>query len=66
MEPSFRFLGSVVESPSGVILDLDDKNARASRTLGLLKSLFLGQLLIMIKKEGCLPGSCIGCFAVCS
>ena len=35
--PSFRYLGSVVESRGGVVLNLDDKIARALRTFGALR-----------------------------
>ena len=34
---SFRYLGSVVESHGGVMLDLDNKFARASRVFGALQ-----------------------------
>ena len=50
--PSFRYLGSVVESHGGVMLDFDDKIARASRAFGALqKPVFQdGSLLLVTKK----------------
>ena len=50
--PSFRCLGSVVESRGGVVLDLDDKIARASRTFGALrKPVFRDSSLSLLTKQ---------------
>ena len=49
---SFRYLGSVVESHGWVMLDLDDKIARASRAFGALKkSVFWDSSLSLVTKE---------------
>ena len=50
--PSFRYLGSVVESHGGVVLDLDDKIARASRAFGALrKPVFRDSSLSLVTKQ---------------
>ena len=50
--PSFRYLGSVVESHGGVMLDLDDKIARASRAFGALqKPVFRDGSLSLVTKK---------------
>ena len=50
--PSFRYLGSVVESRSGVVLDLYDKIARASRAFGALrKPVFRDSSLSLVTKQ---------------
>ena len=49
---SFRYLGSVVESHGGVMLDLDDKIARASRAFGALqKPVFRDGSLSLVTKK---------------
>ena len=50
--PSFRYLGSVVESHGWVMLDLDDKIARASRAFGALqKPVFRDGSLSLVTKK---------------
>ena len=50
--PSFRYLGSVAESCGGVVLDLDDKIARASRAFGALtKPVFRDSSLSLVTKQ---------------
>ena len=52
MVPSFRYPGSVVESRGGVVLDLDDKIARASRAFGALrKPVFRDSSLLLERKQ---------------
>ena len=63
--PSFRYLGSVVESRSGWCRTLMIRLLGHQELLGLLKSPFPRQLLITSNKAVCIPSSGFGGFAVC-